>query len=254
MLKGYSDANITDLESLTKWNSRIENKVFCVLNEAKNHGENKFANFDTLKAIITEPTLEINEKHIRQRVAQNVINLIFVTNNDYPIKIETGDRRYLVLDVNGGHKGDTNYFEELKKEQNEDNVYGQLLKFFLTYDIKDFNSYILPKTEAKMDMINAGRSLVDKFIIARLEAFKAGVHKSDIEHLKPTEYKDFNSFHLALKAKCEFKQFRRNGCKANGYILKPEYLKIYEEMTETFKDDGNDNDDEELEKADPNAF
>jgi putative DNA primase/helicase len=183
---------------LTKWNSRLENKVLCVLNEAKNHGENKYANFDCLKAIITEPTLEINEKHIKQHIVQNVINIIFTTNNDYPIKIESGDRRYLVLYVNGKHKGDFEYFEALKKEQKADGFYENLLKYFVDYDINDFNSYVLPKTEAKQDMINAGRSVVDKFIISRFD-FKQGVHKSQIIDYRPLEYKDFNSFHLALK-------------------------------------------------------
>jgi hypothetical protein len=132
--------------------------------------------------------------------------------------------------VNGKHKGDDYYFEALKQEQKAGDFYENLLKFFIDYDINGFSSYILPITEAKQDMINAGRSVVDKFIIARYEEFKAGVHKWEIEQYKPTEYKDFNSFHLALKGKCEFKEFRRNGKKARGYVLREEYIKIYEDM------------------------
>jgi hypothetical protein len=161
MFKGYSDDNITDLESLTKWNSKIEHKVLCVLNEAKNHGENRYAHFDTLKSIITDPTLEVKEKHIKERSSQNVINIIFSTNNDFPVKIETGDRRYLVLTVSGKHKDDTAYFLQLEHERDSSGFYEQLLKFFLNYDISKFNSYDIPKTEANQDMINAGRSAVD---------------------------------------------------------------------------------------------
>ncbi|KAA6365858.1 MAG: hypothetical protein EZS28_038615 [Streblomastix strix] len=50
---------------------------------------------DALKSIITDNQIRINEKNQPRRTSENVMNLIMVTNNDFPIKIEANDRRYV---------------------------------------------------------------------------------------------------------------------------------------------------------------
>ena len=78
--------------------------MLLVFNKLKNVGEDRLANFDTLKLIITDKTIRINEKNQPRRTSENVANIIFITNNSYPVKIESGDRRYVVLACNGNYK------------------------------------------------------------------------------------------------------------------------------------------------------
>jgi phage/plasmid-associated DNA primase len=88
----YDKSNVTTIDELTgNFNSRTENQMLIVLNELKNCGEERGANFDALKSLITDAPLRINEKNQPRYDAQNVANFIFVTNNVFPVKSEQGD-------------------------------------------------------------------------------------------------------------------------------------------------------------------
>ncbi|KAA6363246.1 MAG: hypothetical protein EZS28_041227, partial [Streblomastix strix] len=89
ILAGYSAKNITDIDEFVgNFNSVIENKMLAVPNELKNCGEQRTSNMDAMKSIITEGSFRINEKYVPRHEAENVVNLIIVTNNLFPIKIE----------------------------------------------------------------------------------------------------------------------------------------------------------------------
>ncbi|KAA6372387.1 MAG: hypothetical protein EZS28_032086 [Streblomastix strix] len=92
LLAGYSATNITDIDEFVgNFNSVIENKMLAVPNEFKNCGEQRTSNMDATKSIITEGSFRINEKYVPRHEAENVVNLIIVTNNLFPIKIENSD-------------------------------------------------------------------------------------------------------------------------------------------------------------------
>ncbi|KAA6371044.1 MAG: hypothetical protein EZS28_033429 [Streblomastix strix] len=117
LLAGYSIKNITDIdEFMSKFNSVVENIMLGIANELKNFGEARYSNMDALKSIITDNQIRINEKNQPLRTAENVMNLIMVTNNDFPIKIEANDRRYVVCRCKAVHKDDVEYFTSLSNE------------------------------------------------------------------------------------------------------------------------------------------
>ncbi|KAA6388659.1 MAG: hypothetical protein EZS28_015811 [Streblomastix strix] len=131
ILAGYSSKNITDIDDFVgKFNIAIENKMLAIVNEMTNFGESRMSNMEALKSIITEDSFVINEKYIPKREVQNIVNVMFVTNNIYPMKIENSDRRYVVCQCNPVHRGD--------------------LK-----DINQFNPRDIPMTEAKREIISA---------------------------------------------------------------------------------------------------
>ncbi|KAA6330466.1 MAG: hypothetical protein EZS28_053497, partial [Streblomastix strix] len=89
LLAGYSSKNITDIDDFVgKFNTAIENKMLAIANEMKNFGESRMSNMDALKSIITESSFEINEKYVPKHEVENVVNIMIVTNNVYPLKIE----------------------------------------------------------------------------------------------------------------------------------------------------------------------
>ncbi|KAA6374510.1 MAG: hypothetical protein EZS28_029964 [Streblomastix strix] len=155
-LQGYSTKNVTDIDDMVgKFNAVIENKMLVIANEMKNCGDARMPNMDALKSIITDSSFQVNEKYIPKRKVENVVNLIIVTNNVFPVKIENSDRRYVVCKCSSTHRGDSKYFDNL--------------------DIESFNPRVILMTEAKKDIINASRSPLDDVIIKHFKAFQEGV-------------------------------------------------------------------------------
>ncbi|KAA6371642.1 MAG: hypothetical protein EZS28_032831, partial [Streblomastix strix] len=117
LLSGYSIKNITDISEFTgQFNSVVENIILGIANELKNFGEARYSNMDALTSIITDDSIRINEKNQQRRTSENVMNLIMVTNNDFPIKIEANDRRYVVCRCKAVHRDDAEYFTSLSNE------------------------------------------------------------------------------------------------------------------------------------------
>lgn len=164
LLGDYCNPNVNQLESLCgKFNASLENKKLIVCNEIQSIDANKYLNSDALKSLITERILNIEQKYEIPRITENVSNFIMISNNEVPLKIETSDRRYLVLHTSDEHKQDFKYFSELAKTFTKE-FYESLFSFFMTMDIKDFNLRMIPITEAKKDIINASKPVVDCFV------------------------------------------------------------------------------------------
>ena len=228
LLAGYSCKNVTDMNELTgSFNSVVENKMLIVLNELKNNGEDRMVNFNALKSIITDDTIRINEKNQPRRTAENVANFIFCTNNAYPVKIEVGDRRYVVLNVNGKYKGQFDYFSALMKGCTNE-FYANLLTFFMKYDLSTFNVRDIPMTDAKQDLIEASRSPVDQFICDHYDSLVKGMQCSLALGMIPKEMTKRN-FELQIKQRCERKKVTIDGARPWCYVLKNECKELYQQ-------------------------
>ena len=230
LLAGYSVKNVTDISELTgSFNSVVESKMLIVLNELSNCGSEKQLNFNALKSIITDDTIRINEKNQPRRTAENVANFIFVTNNSFPVKIETGDRRYIVMYVNAIHKGDMNYFTKLHKSFTKE-FYDNLLTFFAKYNIEGFNPRNIPMSEAKRDIIEASYSEFDEWINSHYLTLIDGMVCSEALASKPHGMKD-KLFQLQIKDKCNRKQKRVGTKREYYYVLKDECIDLYHQIS-----------------------
>jgi phage/plasmid-associated DNA primase len=226
LFRGFSNGDITDMEDLTGNNSGIENKVLVVLNEARNAGEERFANFDKLKAYVVAPFIDISEKYVVKHKAENVLNIIFTTNNDYPIKIEKGDRRYYVLMVSGKYKHDKQNFNDYWKECSGAEFFGNLMTYYQQLDTTFNDVRDPPTTEEKEAIIDASRSPIDQFIADNFQLFLDGWKCDEARMAKPYEIKD-RTFNLAISNKCSRKQRRIGSSKPYYYELKPEWIVYY---------------------------
>ncbi|KAA6403782.1 MAG: hypothetical protein EZS28_000692 [Streblomastix strix] len=151
LLVGYSSKNITGIDDFVgKFNIAIENKLLSIANEMMNFEELRMSNMDALKSIITEDSFVIYDKYVPKQDVQNIVNLIIVTNNIYPLKIENSDRRYVLCECNPVHLGDLQ-------------------------DISQFNPRDIPMTNAKKDTIIASISPVDDVIIGHFNSFRDGI-------------------------------------------------------------------------------
>ena len=189
LIANYTSPNVDSINDVVgKYNAMLENKMLIVFNEIQNFGEGKFANFDTFKSVITETRFRAEEKFIEKREAEQVANIILLSNNPMPVYVEESDRRYCFIETNGDYADvNTSYDEAKKKEKDEyfselfrlkdDPVFlSNLLTYFLEFELKNFNPRDIPKTKTRENAITINRSPVTNFLIENFKKFKKGVH------------------------------------------------------------------------------
>ncbi|KAA6388472.1 MAG: hypothetical protein EZS28_016002, partial [Streblomastix strix] len=212
----YSCPNITNIDEFTgRFNSVVEDKKFVVLNEMMNYNDSKKGVATVMKSIISDLTIRINEKNQPRRTAENVMNIIYVTNADVPVQLDTDDRRHLVCacktvhQVTEEHKEDVEYFNELSQSYTQE-FYENLMTFFLERDISQFNPTLIPMTEAKIQLINVSRSPVDDVIMEHYEQFKQGIPIALVNQYKPQNWL-LKTYKNAMVHKCEEQRIYVNG-------------------------------------------
>ena len=160
-----------------------------------------------------------------------------LSNNKTPIKVEGGDRRYVVCEVSDAHKCDFDYFEKLCDGFTKD-FYDNLFTFFMKRDITKFNPRKLPETEAKKELIEASKSSYELFIQDNIQAFVLGwVPQEAFEAFKT--WSDSNrfascsskTFYSNMLTYCEKKRKCVDGQRVGLYVLK-ESKKQYFDLSE----------------------
>lgn len=147
-----------------KFNSHLANKVLVYMEEAmlttKKDKDNAID--DTLKTLITEDTIKIEYKGGATIDIDNRINIIMTTNHDFPVNIEKGDRRYVIVEVSDVKAQDNDYFDALYAWF-RDEGYNKILYVMQNFPVN--MKMAIPKTEARKDsMLNSLRS-EEKFIV-----------------------------------------------------------------------------------------
>lgn len=164
LMKRYSVRNLTEIGDLVgKYNSVIENKKLIVCNEMSSAQGNIQLNSNSLKSIITDSEIGVEEKFVPKRYVQNVVNLIILSNYFDPVKVEKLDRRYVVCNTNVSRANDRKYFKVLRNSFTEE-FYQNLFTYFMKRNLDDVDIGELPNTEAKQALIEANQSIYEVFI------------------------------------------------------------------------------------------
>lgn len=135
-----------NMESVTgQFNGQLLDCLLLFLDEAVYSGDK--ASIGKLKKLITEPTIEINQKYVNGYITNNKMNIIIATNNVWAAPVERTDRRYFVLECSSEHATgsaeDTAYFDRLAAIKPE-----AFLKYLLELDISGFRPTQVPITDA----------------------------------------------------------------------------------------------------------
>lgn len=165
MLKVYGEygdiVSQAEIDSpYTGWASR---KLFVIADEVEaNPRASRTRN--RLKSIITGDLIGIEEKYRQRRVEENHMNLVFLSNEDTPVIVESGDRRYTIIHVDETHVRDSAYYRALVQETKTGGVAG-FYHYLLNYDVKDFDENTWPyETEAKWTLQEVCQHSADRFI------------------------------------------------------------------------------------------
>jgi hypothetical protein len=152
------------IEDITKnFNAHLCNKLFIYGDEICANAK-KVA--DKLKAVITRPTTNLEKKGIDAIEVDDLTNWIFTSNNENNIKVEEGDRRFLM--VRCREEKQTKYSKAMYDEISNPDKLAQLFAFFKNYEqspesIKKYGKFNIGmenviETEYKKEMIYEHRS------------------------------------------------------------------------------------------------
>ena len=150
-LFGQHFVHIAQGSQLTgRFNASLGNAVAVFLDEALWAGDRQGEG--VLKALITEPTLQLEAKFRDPITVPNHLRIMIASNADWFVPIGTGDRRFFVLDVADIYAGTAHkvYWDALYGEI-EHGGRAAMLHDLLAMDLTDFDVRAVPDTAAKTE-------------------------------------------------------------------------------------------------------
>jgi hypothetical protein len=117
-----------------------------------------------VKALITNPTLTINQKGISQYSINSYHRFIATTNSEDPITTKKGDRRNFIIRCSDEKKGDHKYFNELYALLEDENVIKTCYEYFKNIDIIDFKAEKFPETEYQNELKEMNENPIDGWL------------------------------------------------------------------------------------------
>jgi hypothetical protein len=114
-----------------------KNKLLINIDETS--GKDTYPHADKLKNMITSPTFNFEEKGVSPITLLNINRIIFTTNNTCAVKIEEGDRRFVVLQCSDEMKGNKAYFDELTQYIEEPSHQKAFFEYLQGIDISNID-------------------------------------------------------------------------------------------------------------------
>ena len=154
LVKQVAPAN--SFEQVLGKHSELFNGTLCVLlDDIKSGNANTYIK---LKSVMTEPTITINPKYLKQKTVKVYSRIIFNSNEELPLPIATDDRRWFATQPmqHTISKEETTEFIrtfkawiEAKDNSNLDAVYNYLM----SVDLTDFDAYQCQQTPTLLAMM-----------------------------------------------------------------------------------------------------
>ena len=127
---------------------QICKRVFLVANEIDYTGISR----GQLKNLITNNTLQVEQKKDHIRIEPAYFNMVWTSNDKVPLQLERGsNRRFLLVNTAEDKVGDHHYFNTLVKSMHEPGMHQLFRKLTLARDVEALDPQLLeaPLTEEK---------------------------------------------------------------------------------------------------------
>jgi hypothetical protein len=145
-------AYCNDIEQVIgRFNGILMNKLLTCCDEISNYGGAHRSN-DKLKSLITEEQINIEHKGMEMITIDDRNRYIFLTNNDWPIKVEPGDRRYVCLELDSTKKLGHDYYDALADELDTPDCARHFFHYLAQLDISRWRHQKIPMTELKQEL------------------------------------------------------------------------------------------------------
>ena len=172
-----------------RFTSCTQNKILVIMNEA--NGKDMFAMKENIKTAITNEKNKIERKGMEAYENTNHIQLIFLTNNDNPINITHGDRRFAGIECNNEICNNKAYFDALRKEMNSGKFDKAFYNYLMNIDVGDFDfTNDRPVTRFYSDLTELNKPSLILFLEDLVEFSK----KSTIDITSSQLFKCFNDY------------------------------------------------------------
>jgi Family of unknown function (DUF5906) len=145
---GTHAVHLARTDSLTaKFNSQLALCAFLFDDESTFSGDSKAAS--AMKALVTEPTLDIEKKHLDVITLTNSLKIMKATNSAWAVPVEASDRRYAIFESSDEYANDQKYFGPIIRELEHGGL-SAMLYDLLHWDLQGWHPRnSLPKNEAK---------------------------------------------------------------------------------------------------------
>jgi len=152
---------ITNAEHLVgRFNSHLRAKCVLVANEAFYAGNKQHE--ATLKGLITDTTLPIEQKFVDPETDVNLLHLIVLSNNEWVVPASERERRFFMVDVSSDRIGDLKYFEAIINQLNNGGYEALLYHLLNEIDLTDFNPRSVPHTAALRSQMSESLTGIDR--------------------------------------------------------------------------------------------
>ena len=148
------------IEVTGRFSGHLKDVLFVFMDEAFFAGDK--SHIGTLKRLITEPTIPIEEKFKQLINVRNRLKIIIASNEGWVIPAGFKERRFFVLDVSAEKQQDVRYFGALVR-QLENGGYQALLHDLLQRDISRFDFRTCPRTDALADQQLSSMTPVESY-------------------------------------------------------------------------------------------
>jgi hypothetical protein len=165
-MMGESAIEVNDVKErlFGRFNSCLSRKVFVNINETERKDMNQF--FERMKALITSPTIDIEEKGQKTYTEQSLLHFLSTLNNDNVFKITKDSRRYCYIETSNELCGNTDYFADLfafiEKKSNQRAFYD----FLMNREVKKrITEKDIPETQAMIQQYELNRDPIEDYAI-----------------------------------------------------------------------------------------
>jgi hypothetical protein len=149
-----------DLHALLEdnFNSQLSAKVLVAVHEVKAPPNERFQHRERLNSLLTDTRLVVNEKHLPRWSEKFVARFLMFTNRSDALPLSESDRRlYVVRCAHAPRAPD--YYSKLYRLLDEKQFLAAVWHALAMRDLTNYNpGLIAPLTEAKLQMIEAGRT------------------------------------------------------------------------------------------------
>jgi Family of unknown function (DUF5906) len=179
------------------FNDHLKNKIVLILDEASYIGAPKI--LATINDFISSEHQSIGTKFASTKMSIDYLRVVMGANPPWRIPLTWDERRHLVLTPSQENMGDQGYYTRVANAISDIHVLEALHYFFQHVDISDFNTHVIPHTDAMMKQRISGLKGVEAwaFELATDGFIDAWDIKDDAYVLRDVLRKAYNEWHKA---------------------------------------------------------
>ena len=148
------------------FNGHLMNKLLVVADEVMFGGEHLASN--KIKSMVTSNTILVEKKFMNQVTMRSCERYVFLSNESWPMRVESTDRRIACFEVSTARTNDKVYFSALNNHYNDNENLMHLFHFFYQYRINGnpVPQFIdPPNSELKNDLKAMARCDYESFLL-----------------------------------------------------------------------------------------